>query len=1068
MDDVSERADTAVPEHHIVKADEVDQTGTDISPVSDEQLMEEVAEGLRQERVSGTTPSAPGEVPMEAGKPYRRPELRRDAAAPPQPLQPPPPAPVQQNSERHTDSLSLAQLRQFVQEMPRIEQPAYAFEYADSQPFAEEIEEWFQYSEFDRAMLLGMKSSFEKKWASFLEAQNAESSQISWIDTTDDQRMAFMAQMVNGIREREVSVRLEALEVVCYIVTGVWGTTAGRDVDDYLEDPSPKETTEVPKSKSLQINWIENSANLVLESSGLAPLFECLRRVFERNRTSYSSESASAGGESANPASLAVMEREANLILTAFYMIVEVGRKQEAQDPRHTPLRNALIGLKPNLLVFLVEVIARLRWDDSANIPLTRIILLFWKSLLLFFGGSDELKRAKEELEPKFKEREDDTSRRTPFLTASPLDYHIFRQEITSKYPAYNPPPPVVPLELENNSILPPLPQHPSRGASSNGLFSGVGPSVAGGNGSILHQSVHIATPAPSPPPSPIGPGGKAGKKQNYQTNQNFPFMYPPLDVSSNDIGGKGTTELQDVLVGKRWEGSDVPASIIEAGKLFSTHVKMTRAMRQLWEERERFMKYDRGWYLDDSGTTSDENIPDELLEDFQDLNLKQGKKNTLGWSPSKETDDEDIQQRLDAVESFYTQALVHLQSITIVFLKIILTNVSAMVNQTQGGQGMSDGYGVNGSGPGPASIAEDLNSEAAIEELDNIRLREITGKAISGSLLLLVKWFKRSHILKFEYMTQLLLDSNYLPLILKMFAHQDIDQAVAQRFDRKELGFFHFCLLQSDQPPEPSHSDEESSGDEAVPPPITRHRSRVDPGNTSVRVQSPDNAFEEFLNEPDLPRPEVDELGYPTAPPPKEPIKVFSFRNFFSAINYLHIMQKITRDKAHRCLLLVQYKSSTILRKGLKIPDPHLRFYTLKLFKSQVPYCGRKWRQSNMRVITAIYLYCRPELRDDWLAGSDIDAEVEEALPLEQALRGLTHWWHLRRYKDVMGGEEGASLMEEERDFFVRELEAMGWGVAGEEMLNGASEEAEMAAAGGQLPEGTEWDGGPLQMEGW
>lgn len=178
--------------------------------------------------------------------------------------------------------------------------------------------------------------------------------------------------------------------------------------------------------------------------------------------------------------------------------------------------------------------------------------------------------------------------------------------------------------------------------------------------------------------------------------------------------------------------------------------------------------------------------------------------------------------------------------------------------------------------------------------------------------------------------------------------------------------------------------------------------------------------------------------------------------------------MQKITRDKAHRCLLLVQYKSSTILRKGLKIPDPHLRFYTLKLFKSQVPYCGRKWRQSNMRVITAIYLYCRPELRDDWLAGSDIDAEVEEALPLEQALRGLTHWWHLRRYKDVMGGEEGASLMEEERDFFVRELEAMGWGLAGEDMLNGASEEAEMAAAGGQLPEGTEWDGGPLQMEGW
>lgn len=38
--------------------------------------------------------------------------------------------------------------------------------------------------------------------------------------------------------------------------------------------------------------------------------------------------------------------------------------------------------------------------------------------------------------------------------------------------------------------------------------------------------------------------------------------------------------------------------------------------------------------------------------------------------------------------------------------------------------------------------------------------------------------------------MTQLLLDSNYLPLILKMFAHQDVDQAVAQKNDRDDLAY--------------------------------------------------------------------------------------------------------------------------------------------------------------------------------------------------------------------------------------------------------------------------------------
>lgn len=40
---------------------------------------------------------------------------------------------------------------------------------------------------------------------------------------------------------------------------------------------------------------------------------------------------------------------------------------------------------------------------------------------------------------------------------------------------------------------------------------------------------------------------------------------------------------------------------------------------------------------------------------------------------------------------------------------------------------------------------------------------------------------------LKFEYFTQLLLDSNYVPLVLKLFAHQDVQQVVDSRMDRVE-----------------------------------------------------------------------------------------------------------------------------------------------------------------------------------------------------------------------------------------------------------------------------------------
>jgi hypothetical protein len=82
-----------------------------------------------------------------------------------------------------------------------------------------------------------------------------------------------------------------------------------------------------------------------------------------------------------------------------------------------------------------------------------------------------------------------------------------------------------------------------------------------------------------------------------------------------------------------------------------------------------------------------------------------------------------------------------------------------------------------------------------------------------------------------------------------------------------------------------------------------------------------------------------------------------------------------------------------------LRVNHPMMQLQVLKLIKSQMPWCGRKWRQSrssckrtpvdmrmltvqaNMKVITSIYLNCRPELRDEWLAGTDQDTELEDAL---------------------------------------------------------------------------------------
>lgn len=300
-----------------------------------------------------------------------------------------------------------------------------------------------------------------------------------------------------------------------------------------------------------------------------------------------------------------------------------------------------------------------------------QIFLLFWKSILLVFGGSPEIEKAKLATDELSSFGTDGGK----IITASPLDYHIFRQEITSKYPAYTPPQPLLPLEPDNNSILPPLANRPSRANGSNGILPP--PMNANSSGaSILHQPVHIATPAPSPPPSPPV-GGKAGKKQNYQTNQNFPFMYPPLDSTSNSAGGKGQAGLQSLLVGRRWEGSDIPKSILEAGDLFAKRMRMTRAMRQLWDERERFLKFERGWEDNDDEDIEELDL-EQLLErkltiidDADDVDDDTDKpkhiSHDVDYGPHPDINPE-LKTKLDIIEELYVSHLMHIRNALTVY----------------------------------------------------------------------------------------------------------------------------------------------------------------------------------------------------------------------------------------------------------------------------------------------------------------------------------------------------------------------------------------------------------------
>ena len=647
----------------IVKADEVDEAGADISIISAEDATEsEFNARIESRRAHDAQPGgSPKILANEASSPPRslvRPTMRREVSAP-QPLQqPPPPAPPQQSTDtpNTTDSLSLQQLRRLVTDLPKLEPTAYAYEYADTRSFPEEINEWFQYSEEERYYLLRAKQTFDEEWEK-AQASRAEPSDQALIYTElapgVADRSVIVARCVNDLKSEDIIMRLKGLDCLSYIIMGIWGNTAGKKIDQSRAHNEEACLGVKPSDSSfgesyLQLHWILDGAMTVCSQGSVPILIKILNNYYNKDEEAELGEPQSRTDEMN---SLRFSQQiEINQTLTILYIITEVARcrGKDASSAKLNPAKS-ILDAKYELLLLLTKILAKLRWEEPSLFPVPRVLLLFWKLILLQFGDSEKFSETKRLVSETKKAEEEE--QKDGFITTSPLEYHLFRQEITSKYPAYVPPPPLIPIEPENNSILPPLPNHSSRRASQDIQHADSG-TASGASTSIFYQPVHIATPAPSPPPSPAGPSGKVGKKQNYQTNQNLPFLYPPLDNTSHAIGGRGSAELQSKLVGQRWEGSDVPASIQEAGQLFASRMRMSRPLRQLWDVREEFMKQERGW-------DEEKGDQEEEHEDYEDpRSSEDNREEEILGSKKKENSKAEVLESstpsLDSVEQYY------------------------------------------------------------------------------------------------------------------------------------------------------------------------------------------------------------------------------------------------------------------------------------------------------------------------------------------------------------------------------------------------------------------------------
>uniref|UniRef100_A0A8B9PG11 Striatin interacting protein 1 n=1 Tax=Apteryx owenii TaxID=8824 RepID=A0A8B9PG11_APTOW len=219
---------------------------------------------------------------------------------------------------------------------------------------------------------------------------------------------------------------------------------------------------------------------------------------------------------------------------------------------------------------------------------------------------------------------------------------------------------------------------------------------------------------------------------------------------------------------------------------------------------------------------------------------------------------------------------------------------------------------------------------------VDVNRHKEIIVKAISAVLLLLLKHFKLNHIYQFEYMAQHLVFANCIPLILKFF-NQNIMSYITAKNSISVLDY-PYCVV---------------------------HEL---PELTAESLEAGDN-------------------------------NQFCWRNLFSCINLLRILNKLTKWKHSRTMMLVVFKSAPILKRALKVKQAMMQLYVLKLLKVQTKYLGRQWRKSNMKTMSAIYQKVRHRLNDDWAYGNDLDARPWDFQAEECALRASIERFNSRRY---------------------------------------------------------------------
>lgn len=862
----------------------------------------------------------------------------------------------------------------------RCEMNDFEFVYSDCDTHAAELAELYTYSELDD-WILNMRA-----YRDFIESRKLNH---KWSKLTESQQKDVLLSLLEELERVEPNVRLNAARSILYILQGAYmDFVDDKDItiNGVFRDHGEKECD----NNDLSMEYYEEkcltqgifNAYKAYEAGTYQALCKLLltetHDIWDSGPVGvgqYSQSSSVSNSRSASNADLSesIVERRCNrrsatmadnetlrVTLSALYHMVESIRRLDLfellipadQKSHYGLLRKDFIieieevieGADMSLIMILLEMMPAFCHGNSPHFPMKKVLLLVWKTLLAILGGWKELREGK-------------AAKRAAANLSSVEDTLLVASAMKSSSINGN--------DSEQNQggvVRPKRTLHPSARLICRQFASTTSGSLEDKNDAELDK-IEAEYAEVDQTVADLSLPNKNGNDLSYAiieessqiptptlAKEEIPYMRSKLSRPNPLMRSSHTDDHTPVA------GTPPPIDI-----LFRTSLPWNSKVRE--EDIEAFLQCERMKFLhyrlpNDSTTVF--GLPLPIQKSVQALRrhiyISLGE---LQANREKELNRYMFSQRetnipMNSAEKLYRMMLPNLSQYIIALLKVLLAAAPSSKAKSEAINILSD---VLTPETNKEMLSNSLNLDSSLSNIleqsvriaiDVNRHKEIMVKAASAILILLMKHFRLNHIYQFEYIGQHLVFANCIPLILKF-----MDQNMVRYIQSKH----------------------------ELPP-----------------YNYPYAPLYYVRNHEEWPMLNVNNLEGSDSQSPS----YYLWRNVFSAINLLRVLNKLTKWKHARTMMLVVFKSAPILKRSLRVKLAVFQLYVLKLLKMQARYLGRQWRRTNMEIMSAIYAKVRHRLNDDWAYANETRSKSWDFQNEEAALKTAVERFNSRRYASL------------------------------------------------------------------